>query len=192
MVDKTMLKRKIKKVTRIMGEIKEDQGSNNKLYRAYQRKIDRYNDLLDDASEEDSVLHGSADEASVLSPPQSQDIESDAEDEGHETETDDEPEEEAPKKKKVSGIASKIRGTPKMQPTLIVVSLCITEKEEGCRWWRGGAQEEKGAMMELIWHRLPDFVMFTHFRPWQKKKKPVDGEEVPKKKKKKKKPKDDE
>ncbi|KAL3936426.1 MAG: hypothetical protein SGBAC_008255 [Bacillariaceae sp.] len=116
MVDKVLLQRKIKKVNRMLGEIEEEQGTENKLYRAYQRKIDRYTDLLeDDHSEEDSVMRGSSDEASVLSPPQSQDIASDAEGEIH---TDDESEdhsdddasdheeeaeaeeEEAPKKKK--------------------------------------------------------------------------------------------
>lgn len=49
-MDRQLLISKIKRVERILDDIEEDKGTDNKLFRAYQRKLEKYHDELDDAS----------------------------------------------------------------------------------------------------------------------------------------------
>jgi hypothetical protein len=61
MVDKELLVKKIKKVEGILDDIEEEKGSNNKLFRAYRRKLENYHDLLSDGSsdgDDNSTIDG--------------------------------------------------------------------------------------------------------------------------------------
>jgi hypothetical protein len=63
MVDKELLTKKIRKVEGILDDIEEEKGADNKLFRAYHRKLENYHDLLSDASsdgDDNSTNKGSA------------------------------------------------------------------------------------------------------------------------------------
>ena len=157
-----------------MGEIEAEQGTDNKLYRAYGRKIDRYKDLLEDGSDEDSVMQGSAGDVSLDddagSAAQAQDIQSvdDAEEEHHDEESgsddelsepEEEHEEEAPKKKKKKKKVSEgDEEAPKKKVRIIARFLGCTvsssytfprpkEKEEEASGGRGSGQEKEGKIV---------------------------------------------
>jgi hypothetical protein len=69
MVDKELLAKKIRKVEGILDDIEEEKGADNKLFRAYHRKLETYHDLLSDGSsdgDDNSTIDGAKGSAQSL------------------------------------------------------------------------------------------------------------------------------
>eukprot|EP00980_Cylindrotheca_fusiformis_P015977 scaffold4690_cov116-Cylindrotheca_fusiformis.AAC.7 len=67
MADRLLLTRKIEKVEGILDDIEEEKGTDNKLFRAYKRKLEKYHDQLDEIVGDDDMAEEEEAMASAIS-----------------------------------------------------------------------------------------------------------------------------